>query len=53
MKLVRISIQNSLNNEELNTGDMDEVYSLKINYATISNAHGRRVIKLKAVSKTN
>ena len=47
MKLVRISIQISLNNEQLNPDDMDEVYSLKINCATISDVPGRRVIKLR------
>ena len=43
MKLLRISIQISLNNEELNTDEKEEVYSLKINCVTHSNAHSRRV----------
>ena len=47
MKLVRISIQISLNNDKLNTNDMDEVYSLKIKCATNSITHSRRVLKLR------
>ena len=53
MKLVRISIQISLNNDKLNTNDMDEVYSLKIKCATQSITHGQRVLNYEAVSKTN
>ena len=51
MKFIKISIPISLNNEELNTGDMDEVYSLDSTVQPKVIHMANEYLNFKAVSK--